>query len=274
MIVAMLSIPLVDGIAKHLSQQYSPLYISWIRYLGGVLFVLPLTLARYGKRAWPSHGVGSQITRTVFLVTAMTLYYVGISTVPLADATAAYLLAPVIASVLAVVVLKEAFSPRKMIAVVLGLIGALTVVRPGLSVEPGMLFALGAGVSFALYVIATRQASQSADPLVTLNFQYVLGALLLTPIGLLYFSVPVLSLVLIVALMGAISVASHLLSIIAFKYAQASTLAPLIYVELISSVAVGYWFFGDFPTAVIWLGIIIIVASGLLLLQVKDNAVK
>jgi|GEM_PF-6916548 len=66
MIVAMLIIPLVDGIAKYLSQHYSPLYVSWIRYVGGVMFVLPLTLARYGKRTWPSHGIGSQVIRTIF----------------------------------------------------------------------------------------------------------------------------------------------------------------------------------------------------------------
>jgi|GEM_PF-5595764 len=147
----------------------------------------------------------------------------------------------------------------------------MIVVRPGVSMEPGILLALGAGAAFAFYVIATRQASQSAEPLVTLNFQYVFGALLLTPVGLVYFSVPVLHVVLLVALMGAISLTGHLLSIIAFKYAQASTLAPLIYVELVGSVAVGYCFFGDFPSALTWIGIVIIVMSGLLLINFKDS---
>jgi drug/metabolite transporter (DMT)-like permease len=271
MIIAMLIIPLVDGIAKYLSQDYSPLFVSWMRYLSGTLFVVPITLAIHGKRAWPTQGVGSQVARTIFLVLAMTLYFVAISTVPLADATAAYLLAPVITSVLAVLILNEAFSRRKALAVILGLVGAMTIVRPGFSTEPGILLALGAGVSFALYVIATRKASQASEPLVTLNFQYVLGALLLTPLGMLYFSVPLTDTLLLVVLMGAISVTAHLLSIIAFKFAQASTLAPLIYLELVSSVAVGYWLFGDLPTTLTWVGIVIIVVSGLLLIQSSDE---
>ena len=267
MTCSMLFIPLVDGMAKILGQSFSPLYVSWARYVSGALIALPLTLALCGRQVWPTQGIGSQVARTVFIVAAMTLYFGAVASVPLADATAAYLLAPIIAAVLAVLVLGEAMSRRKVIAVILGLAGALTIVRPGFNTEPGILLAVGAGVMYACYVIATRKASQSANPLVTLNFQYVFGALLLAPLGFLYFSMPTTQALMLIGLMGVISIICHLLSILAFRYAQASTLAPLIYIEMIGSVTVGYWFFGDFPTTLTWVGIAIIIASGLLLLQ-------
>ncbi|MEE9335836.1 MAG: EamA family transporter [Granulosicoccaceae bacterium] len=267
MCVAMLSIPLVDGIAKHLSGSYSPLYISWVRYAVASLLILPLGLKLFGKSVFPSENLGSHVLRTVFLVTAMTLFFVSVSVTPLATAMSAYFVGPIIASLLAVRFLGESMTMTKLIALSLGFIGAIVVMRPGGSMEPGILLALGAGVSFACYIVSTRSASKNTSPVKTLVFQCLLGALLLLPQAVFAWSVPQIEDAPFFLAMGALSVLSHFLSIAAFRYAQASTLAPLVYLELLSAAAIGYVFFKEVPELHVWIGAAIIVASGLMLLK-------
>jgi drug/metabolite transporter (DMT)-like permease len=267
MSVAALTIPLVDGIAKYLSAAHSPLYISWMRYAVACAVVLPLAMARYGKSFLPREQVGAHLLRTIFLVAAMTCYFLAIAHIPLATAISAYFVGPIIALALAVVLLREALTVRKIVSLVLGFAGALVILRPAGSIDPSLLLALGSGAFFAFYMIATRQASRESDPIKTLAFQCLFGAVLLLPQAIWTWSIPAVGELWLLVAMGALSAGSHLLSITAFRFAQASTLAPLIYLELLGSVAIGYLAFGDVPDLSVWVGALTIVGAGLILLE-------
>jgi drug/metabolite transporter (DMT)-like permease len=267
MTLAMLTIPLVDGLAKYLSSGHSPFYIAWARYAVAAALVLPLALALRGRRALPRRNLGPHVLRTLFLMGAMTCYFVAIAEIPLATAISAYFVGPIVGTVLAVLLLGERLTVRKGAAVVLGFAGALLIVRPGGDIEPGILLALAAGCLFACYMIATRLASQSADPIQTLAFQCLVGALILTPQALATWSVPLPGELWLFALLGLFSVTSHILSITAFRYADASTLAPLVYLELVGSAAVGFLVFDELPDLLVWIGAGVIVASGMLLIR-------
>lgn len=266
MIAAMGIIPMVDGIAKYTSAELSPLLISWVRYFAGALLIAPLALARPALFVVPRAQMPSQVARTVLLVGSMTCYFQAIATVPLADAAGAYFVAPIIATVLAAVVLREAMTVPRLFAVGLGFVGTLLIVRPGASMETGMLWALGAGFLFACYMIATRKASQASPPLATLGFQYALGGVLLAPFAFFTWSVPTSATLALLVGMAVLSLASHLMSITAFRHAEASALSPLVYVELIGSAAIGFLVFGDIPTPLTWLGIAVIIIAGLCLI--------
>jgi len=151
----MLSIPLVDGLAKHLSESYSPLFISWLRYSIASLLILPIGLALFGRKVLPERNISSHVLRTVFLVSAMTLFFLAIAITPLATATGAYFVGPIIASILAVYVLGERMNKLRLLALVVGFLGALIVVRPSASVDPGVFLALGSGALFACYANIT-----------------------------------------------------------------------------------------------------------------------
>src|SRR5262249_54781553 len=84
MTLAMLSIPLVDGLAKYLSVRYSPLFLGWMRYAVACLVILPFAAATHGPRLFPAERRPSHVFRTVFLVMAMTLYFLSIARIPLA----------------------------------------------------------------------------------------------------------------------------------------------------------------------------------------------
>jgi drug/metabolite transporter (DMT)-like permease len=274
MACAMLLIPLVDGLAKYLSGSYSPLFLAWARYTTASLIVLPIAAATRAGSPFPAERRTSHLLRTVCLVIAMTLYFLAIAQIPLATAVSAYFVGPVVAVALSLLVLKERVTPRKILSLVLGFVGAIVILRPGAVVEPGILLALGSGVFFAFYVIATRQAAQVSDPLKTLAFQCTAGALLLTPQALVFWATPAWSDLVLFAALGAMSAISHLLSIAAFRHAEASTLAPLVYLELIGAALVGYLAFKDIPGAATLAGAALIVAAGVLLLEWRPHAVQ
>jgi drug/metabolite transporter (DMT)-like permease len=267
MILAMLSIPAVDGLAKRLSAGYSPLFIGWARYAVASLIVLPAAAALHGPGVFPAERRMSHALRTVFLIAAMTLYFLAVARIPLATAACASFVSPIIAVVLSLIVLKERMTPRKALSMILGLIGSVVIVRPGGAIEPGVLLALGSGVSFAFYLIATRQAAQSSDPIKTLAFQCVVGTALLTPQALFAWSTPAWKDALLFLAMGLISAVSHSLSILAFRLADASTLAPLVYVELVGAALIGYLAFGEVPNFSTLVGAGLIMASGLTLVE-------
>jgi drug/metabolite transporter (DMT)-like permease len=272
MTAAMLTIPLVDGLAKYLSADYSPLFLSWMRYAVASAIVLPLAAARHGRHLFPSTQLPSHVLRTLFLVAAMTLYFLAIARIPLATAVSAYFVGPIIAVVLAVVLLKERLTVRKGVSLALGFAGSLVIVRPGGAIEPGLLLALGAGACFACYLVATRRASADSDPIRTLAFQCVVGVALLTPQAVYAWSTPAWSDLAFFAALGACSAITHLLSIAAFRLADATTLAPLVYIELVGAALIGYFAFGDVPNTATAIGAACIVAGGCVLLARPASA--
>jgi drug/metabolite transporter (DMT)-like permease len=269
MSAAMLLVPTVDGLAKHLSAAHSPLFIGWARYAVACLAVIPFAALRFGARIFPAERLGAHALRTALLVLAMTLYFVAVARIPMVQATIAFFVAPILAVVLSVFLLKENLTLRKVASLVLGFLGSLVILRPGGSIEPGLLFAFGSGSCFALYMIATRLASKDSDPLKTLAFQCVFGALLLTPQAAYAWSTPRRAELVFFAGLGLFSALSHMLSIAAFRVADASTLAPLVYLELVGSAAIGYLAFGDVPGLTTWAGAALIVWGGLLLARAR-----
>lgn len=267
MTLAMLSIPLCDGLAKYLSVGYSPLFISWARYAVACLVVLPVAVAVHGARIFPAEQRRFHLLRTVFLVTAMTLYFLAVAKIQLATAISAFFVSPIIAMALSIAVLRERMTWRKGLSLALGFAGSLVILRPGGSLEPGILLALGAGFFFAVYMIATRQASQASDPVKTLAFQCVVGMLLLSPQAVATWSLPAQGDLLFFAGLGLFSAVSHFLSIAAFRLADASTLAPLVYLELVGSTIIGFLAFADLPGPATVIGAGLIVTAGLILLQ-------
>ena len=269
MALAMLIIPMVDGVAKYLSATHSPLYVSWARYVVACIVVLPFAIHKHGRDFLPATQFGTHLLRTVLLVTGMSCYFLAIARVPMAAAATAYFVGPIIAMVLAVVFLGEALTARKVGSIGLGFVGTLIVLRPTAGIDAGLLLALASGGCIALYLIATRRASQHTDPLKTLAFQCVVGAALLTPQGILFWSWPAAGELWVFLALGALSAASHLLSITALRHAEASTLAPLIYLELLGATLIGYFAFAEIPSVYIWVGATAILAGGVLLLPGK-----
>ena len=264
---SMLIIPSSDAIAKYLSGAHSAPFLSWARYVAALGFLLPVVAIAQWRSPEPLIAPGQlmpQIIRTAFLVSAMTLYYMAIRHVPLADALGAYFVAPIVATLLATLILRERLDWRRLAAVGLGFGGALLVVRPGAETSSGTLIALASGALMACYLVMTRATAKASSPLSTLTLQLALGIAMLTPFVIFQWSMPDREGIMLILLMGLISAASNLMTISAFRFAQVSTLSPLVYLELVGATALGLVIFGDFPAPATWAGIAVIVIAGLL----------
>lgn len=275
MSAAMLIIPAVDGLAKHLSAFYSPLMIGWCSFLAASALVTPIAVRQHGRAIFPQGQRRLHLLRLAFLLLAATLYYVAVSRIPLATAVSAYFIGPIVASVLAVAVLGERFTPVKLVSLALGVAGALVILQPGgAPPDPGLLFAFASGVAFACFQVTTRKIAGGAGPFQTLAFQYLMGLVLLAPQAALNWTTPDPAHLWLFAAMGAVGVATHILAVLAYRRAEASTLAPLSYLELLGSAAIGYLAFGDLPGGPVILGAALIVAAGLILLPRRPTPLE
>ncbi|MEO9843346.1 MAG: DMT family transporter [Roseobacter sp.] len=269
MALAMLLIPVVDATAKWLSAEHSPWFLGWVRYAMASTLVVPIAGWVHGRALFPTRDLVSHGLRTVFLVIAMTLYFFAIARVPLSTAVTAYFVGPILSVGFAVIFLGERLTLTKAVSLAMGFGGAVIVLDPKGQVDLGILLALGSGMFFALYLVATRKTAQCDPPLKTLAFQCVLGTALLAPQAALNWSTPSMSEMLLFVVLGLVSAISHVLAISAFARAEASILAPLVYLELISALGLGWYVFGEAPAASVWIGGGMIALGGILLIRAR-----
>ncbi len=263
MLAAMAVVPVMDGVAKHLSASFPVLQVVWARYFFHLLILFPVVLWRHGAASLLLRNPWLQIIRGGFLLGSTILFFAAIAVMPIADALALVFVAPLVVTALSPVVLGERVGVRRWSAVSVGFIGVLVIVRPGFGAfHPGMLLALGAGTVYAFYSLATRKLSGSAPPLVTLVYTALLGALVMSALVPVVWTPPGTKDLFWMLLMGALAAAGHFLVIKSFEHAEASLLAPLGYSEIVMATVVGYVAFGDFPDAWTWLGVAIVIASG------------
>ncbi|WP_423351334.1 DMT family transporter [Phenylobacterium sp. VNQ135] len=268
MSLAMLVIPGVDGLAKALSAHYSPLMIGWCSFFFASILVTPIAARLHGRKLFPQGQRGLHLLRVAFLLLSATLYYLAVARIPLADAVSAYFIGPIVASVLAVAVLGERFTAAKLVSLALGVAGALVILQPGgAPPDPGLLLAFASGVGFACFQVTTRKIAGGAAPFQTLAFQYLMGVVLLAPQAALNWTTPGLEHLPLFAAMAAIGVTTHVLAVLAYRRTEASTLAPLSYLELLGSTLIGWIFFHDLPGGPVVVGAALIVAAGLILLR-------
>lgn len=260
-------VPIMDAIAKWLSADYPVLQISWARFFFHLLLMAPLVFWRYGLGVFRLPHQGLQLLRGGFLLGATIAFFTALSELPMADTLALVFISPMVVTLLSPWLLKERFGWRRLLAVVAGFVGVLVIVRPGFAeIGWGTVAGLSCGLSFSLYVIATRKLAGTAPPLVTLGYTAILGCVVLSAVMLFggesVWVTPDAEGLGLMAAIGVCAAAGHFLVIKAYEYAEASLLAPFGYSEMVATATLGYIVFGDFPDGWTWLGIAIIVGSG------------
>lgn len=264
MLLAMLMFVLQDGTAKYLMGSGHPVQqVVWARFAVHMLAVA-LLLNRRVLRVARSGRLGLQMWRSVILVVTTMLFYSGLRTLPLADASALFYLSPVLVTALSVPLLGERVGPRRWAGVVLSFAGALVIIRPGAeTMNAAMLLPLGAAVSLALFQIATRQVSRHDAPLTSLFYAALAGALVTSAVVPFFWVAPDALGWSLLCLLGLCGVASQFCLIKSFEAAAAATVAPFVYSSLLWATAFGLVVFGDLPDASTVMGAAIIVASGI-----------
>ena len=257
-------LPVMDGFAKYLSDDLPILQITWARYFFTVAFVFPIMLFFFKKQLVWSDKPRLQIFRGLILLSANICFFYAISVISLAKALTLAFIAPLIVTAFSPILLGEKVGFRRWTAVAFGFIGSLIVIRPGfLEFNLASMAALATGFFYGFYLIITRKLSTSDNPLLTLLITGMVGALLVSLIIPFYWVKPTLNQWSLMAGIGVFACIGHLFLILSLKYADASKLAPLGYTEIIPNVIIGYYFFSELPDNWTYLGLFIIVLSGL-----------
>ena len=273
-LLAWVILPIMDGFAKYLSSELPVLQITWARYFFTVVFTFPLMFFFFKKYLVWTDKPKLQLIRGLILLTANISFFYSISVISLPKALTLAFVAPLVVTAFSPFFLGESVGYRRWAAVIIGFIGSLVVIRPGfLEINLASLAALGTGIMYGFYLIITRKLSTSDNPLLTLLLTGVVGAIIATTFMPFVWVSPTFNQWSIMAAIGLFACIGHLFIILSLKYADASKLAPFSYFEIVTNIIIAYYFFGDFPDSWTFLGLFIIVFSGIYISR-RENIVK
>lgn len=261
MFLAMSLIPAGDMAGKLLTGQHgiSPVFVAWSRFTLGLLAILPfirapaLALLR-DWRVW---------LRALLLAGGILSIQSALKTEPLANVFAAFFVGPILSYALSALWLREPVTWTRSALMLVGFLGVLLVVRPGLGGSPGLLLALLAGCFYGAFLTASRWLSHLGTPLALSFTQLAIAGLVLMPLGLTH--LPALDLqtagLTLASAMG--SMLGNLLLLVAYARAPATRLAPLVYFQLIAAAGLGWAVFDDLPDLWTWAGLSLVLGAGL-----------
>ncbi len=254
----------VDIQAKLLTETLHPIQITWSRQLGLLIGVVVL-LGFRGTSVLHTRYPGLQIARGAVTAGSATLFIIALSFVPLADAVAVTFVAPFIVTILGALVLREPVGVRRWTAVVIGFLGAMIIIRPGLGViHPAVMLVLLAALFFAARQIMSRLLSGSDPTVTTVAYTALAGSFVLSiPVPFVWqWPETTLEVGLLVG-MASLAALAELLIIKSVEVAQTVVVAPVFYTLLIWSTMYGYLVFAELPDLWTWVGALLIVATGL-----------
>jgi drug/metabolite transporter (DMT)-like permease len=275
--------PLLDVCAKLATQTIPVGQITAARFLIQGALMLPVALIMGIRWRVSRRDVGLLTLRAVLLILSTFGFVAGVQVMPLADALAIVFVEPFVLLIMGHLIFNDHIGPRRIIASIVGFVGAMFVIQPSLTAFGTVaLFPLMTAFTFAAYMLVTRAMSERVSPVAQQLHTSIAGSLICVPIlsltgggGIAHLD-PVWPQGLAWAWLfgvGFWAAASHLCMTFALKFAPASSLAPIHYLEIIMAVSLGYLIFNDFPTALTWVGIAIISASGLYIIH-RERTVR
>lgn len=265
--------PMMDALAKATPEVVPVPQILAFRFAIQVATLLPLAaLLGHSQRAG-LRDIGLHVGRAFALLAATGCFFTALRYMPIADAISIFFVEPFVLILMGALFLGEPVGWRRLSACAVGFGGALLVIRPSFAdLGPVAFLPLGTAALFSVYMLMTRAMARRLHPLVLQGHTALAATLLILPPllwfegtgNLLFDPVRPEGLAIWTLLgVGVVATISHLFLTFALRLAPAGTIAPLQYLEIVGATVIGYLAFGDFPTPLTFVGIAIIVASGL-----------
>jgi drug/metabolite transporter (DMT)-like permease len=269
MLAACVMFSLSDTTAKYVTEGVPAVELATIRYAVFVAMA-SVPLLRHPRRSVRSRRPGLQILRGIGVVGSAVAFILSLGALPIAEATAINFITPLMITVLAIPILGETVRLQGWVAVVVGFLGMLVVVRPGVGgLHPAALYVVLSSLCWCMAMLVTRRLVNVDRSSVTLLWTACTGFVLLlcaVPFFLAPLSLRQAGLCLLV---GVVASTGQWLAVLAYRHARATVLAPLTYSQLIWSSVLGYLVFGNIPDRWMLIGAVIIAASGIYVVHLE-----
>ena len=251
----------MHAVIRHLSTDVHPLESAFFRNLFGLIVFLPF-LVRHGLGILKTDRLKLHAIRGGIQACSMLMFFTALSLTSLAKLSAMSFTAPLFATIGAVLVLGERIRVRRVTALVVGFIGALVIIRPGIvEIDLGALLVVGSSAVWAVALLIIKVLTRTESSITITAYMSVF----LTPFtfvaALFVWSWPSPTDYLWFLVMGVFGTLAHIAMTHAFKLADATVVLPLDFTRLIWASALGYLVFGEIPAIWTWLGGVIIFAS-------------
>ena len=271
-ILAYFSFSLLDAIQKTAVIYHSIFQILFLKYF----FTLFLSIIEsYRKKNivfYKTKNIQLQITRSLLSIIESGCFVLSFRYLTLADAHSIGSLTPLIVVALSAIILREKVNLQTWIAIFIGFLGVLIIMRPGLSIfDPKSLIPLAAAFFLSLYQIVTRKVSEHDATETSLFYTSVVGIVLMSFIIPFYWY-PMKSFSYFLFLgVGIFFSLGIYFQIIALSYAKASVVQPFHYTLILWAIILGYFFYRDLPDIFTITGATIITCSGIYVLRQKSS---
>ena len=259
---------------RYLGTSMNPVQAAFIRYCFGIVLILPL-LSRAGLMSLDRGRLGFHALRGLLHGGGVILWFLAMSRIPISEVTALGFTTPIFVTLGAAVFLSERLKPYRVAAVLIGFIGALLILRPGLRViDIGALAQLGAAPLFACsYLMAKSATRREASSMIVVLLSVFCTLTLALP-ALLVWRTPTLEELLLLGLTALLATSGHYCMTRALEAAEVSAVQPFTFLQLVWATILGLILFDETPDVWIWIGGAVIVGSATWMAQQEVRSIR
>ena len=254
-------------IARALTADYHSMQIAFVRTTVPLFFLIPMLVRqsrRTGASWWHTTRPGVQLLRGVTGAVAMMSWFLSLSMIPVGDATAITFSVVIFASIGAVVFLGERVGPRRVAAIVVGLIGTLIIVRPDVdNLNMGAMVALVSSIFWASTLLIVKVLARTESSPTIVFYASVYFTVFVTPFAIYFWKWPTPTDAVLMIITGILALLGQLALTGAMRLGEATAVVPVDFTRLLWAAGIGYFWFGEFPDLLTWVGGAVVFGSTL-----------
>ena len=242
---------------------------GFLRFFFGFLIITPYIL-KTKFEVFSTKNLKIHILRSALNLPAMLLGFAALAMLPLEKMTAIHFIVPIIVTILAVIFLKEKIYLYRSIALVMGFLGMLIILRPGIiDISIGIYMALISSLIWSVVIILTKKVSKDDSAITILSHQYVYMSLFSFPLVIYFWDQPSLKTIIFIFCAAMSGTILHIALNHAYKLVDVTMTQPYSFLGLVVSSIIGYFVFSDKPDFYTWLGASVIFC-GVLLISYRE----
>ena len=260
---------LMGTFIKLAQEELNVITTGFLRFLFGFLIITPYIL-KTKFEVFSTKNLKIHILRSALNLPAMLLGFAALAMLPLEKMTAIHFIVPIIVTILAVIFLKEKIYLYRSIALVMGFLGMLIILRPGIiDISIGIYMALFSSLIWSVVIILTKKVSKDDSAITILSHQYVYMTLFSFPLFIYFWDQPSLKTIIFILCAAMSGTILHIALNHAYKLVDVTMTQPFSFLGLVVSSIIGYFVFSDKPDFYTWLGASVIFC-GVLLISYRE----